>query len=268
MTGCGNQSARAPNPTAFEWPRQFAYRIDYVSEAQKDLKPLARFSSTRTLHLTLRDAQYVVESDSIIKTSQLVGHEPTVGDYVPEDTLAFYARIGKHGEISGVSLACDPAVPACGEALPSTIMIEMRSVIPRLSEWEAPKGGTWIDTLPFDDASRSRGVRGTVITTYTGRGDTIIGGRNYWLISWSALRQAYRRDAGASPTLGAETPIQQTGITLVDKRALLPVLSTWAGAITAPPAMKAMGATGAGFRGRAYLTGSPFDSLYNGPVHP
>ena len=53
----------------------------------------------------------------------------------------------------------------------------------------------------------------------------------------------------------------------MDKSVLLPVLSTWAGAITAPPQMKAMGATGAGYRGRAYLAGSPFDSLYNGTGH-
>ena len=30
--GCGNDSARAPNPTSYRWPDEFAYRLDYVSD--------------------------------------------------------------------------------------------------------------------------------------------------------------------------------------------------------------------------------------------
>ena len=262
-SGCKNEAARAPNPTVLEWPDQFAYRIDYISEAQKDLQPVARYTVTKTLHLTVHESQYIGEYDSVIKVTQLANRPPMVGAYQPEDTIAFYAKLGRHGELSSVALGCDPAVPQCADALPSTAVIELRSIIPRLSEWEAPKGGTWVDTTAFDDASRARGIRGDIITSYAGHGDTTIAGRTYWLISWRSVQQAFSRGGGASPTLGAQTPLEQTGITLVDKRVLLPVLSTWAGAIAAPADVRAMGATGAGFRGRAYIVGSPFDSLYN-----
>jgi hypothetical protein len=263
LAGCGNQTARAPNPTVFDWPDSFTYRIDDISEAQRDLKPVARYSSTRLLRLAVRESQYVGEYDSVTKTVQLAGQPPREGAYLPEDTLSFYARIGRHGEISDVALGCDPAVPECAEGLPSTILVQLRRVIPRLSEWEAPRGGSWVDTSSFDDAARAHGIRGSVITSYTGHGDTTIGGRTYWMIGWHSVQQSYHKGAGGTVSLGAEAPIELAGITLVDKRILRPMLSTWAGAIAAPPEVRALGATGAGFRGRAYLVGSPFDSLYN-----
>jgi hypothetical protein len=49
---------------------------------------------------------------------------------------------------------------------------------------------------------------------------------------------------------------------------MIPAYSTWAGAVAAPASMRALGATGSGFRGRAYLAGSVFDSLYSRELGP
>ena len=254
-----NQAERAPNPTAYHWPERLAYRVDYVSEAQRNRVPILKYTETKTTRLMVRNGLYLGAQDSVLKTSQRPGEQPRLVTYSPEDTLAFYVTLGAHGELTDVTLGCDPAVPACAAALPSSVTLELRRIIPRLPIWEAPAGGGWVDTLQFDDASRPGGTRGTVITSYTGRRDTILGGQPYWVVGWRSVRSAWRRDAGAAG-FAAEPPVQEDGITLVDKRLLLPVLSTWVGAVAAPPEMQAMGATASGFRGRAYLSGSPFDS--------
>ncbi len=265
--GCGNRTAQAPNAVAFAWPDHFAYRLDYVSEAQRDRQPIVRYVETRTARFVIRDGQYLVGFDSVLKTNQRPGEPLTKVPDLPEDTLAFYAKIGRHGELTDVAPGCDPALPECRRALPSVVLMELRRVIPRLPLWEAPRGGHWVDTLNFDDASRPRGTRGSVVTSYGGRGDTIIGGRSYWLIGWRSVRHSWRGD-DTGPTLGAEPPVEEAGMTFVDKQLLLPVFSTWGGAVPAPPEARVLGATGTGFRGRAYLAGTIFDSLYSRQLEP
>ena len=264
LSGC-NQAERAPNPNAYDWPEQIAYRVDYVSEAQHDGTPILKYAETKTTRLLRRDGGYLGAQDSVLKTSERPGEALVLVPYTPEDTLAFYVKLGAHGELTDISLGCDPAVPACAEALPSSVALELRRIIPRLPIWEAPQGGGWVDTLAFDDASRPGGTRGMVITAYTGRRDTVIGGQAYWVVGWRSVRNAFRRGAGAAG-LAAESPVREDGVTLVDKRRLVPVLSVWAGAIAAPPQLQRLGATASGFRGRAYLGGSPFDSSLAGPV--
>jgi hypothetical protein len=269
LTGaCGNKTSRAPNPTAYNWPDTIAYRVDFVSETQRNREPMMRFAESRTIHLWNRGGQYIGVFDSVFKTTQRPQQPLVLAPYLPEDTLSFFVKLNPHGQITGVSLACDPAVAACAGALPSTVLLELRRIIPRLPEWEAPSGGEWVDTLPFDDASRPRGTRGSVITAYTGRRDTVINGRPYWLIGWHAARQSFQGGAGASPSLGALPAVREDGITLVDKQSLMPALSTWAGAVPATPDLRALGATGTGFRGRAYLKGSTFDSLFSREIGP
>jgi len=254
-----DRAQRAPNPTAYAWPNSIAWHVDYVSEAQRDRTPILKYAETKTTRLMLRDGSYVGAQDSVLKTSQRPGEPLVLVPYTPEDTLAFYVSLGAHGELSGISLGCDPALPACAEALPSSVALELRRIIPRLPIWEAPQGGGWVDTLSFDDASRPGGSRGAVITSYTGRRDTVIAGEAYWVVGWRSVRNAFRRGAGATGFV-MDDPVSEEGVTLVDKRRLLPVVSTWAGAVAAPPAMRALGATASGFRGRAFLGGSPFDS--------
>lgn len=260
---CSGQAARAPTPTVYHWPEQLAWRVDYVSEAQRDRVPILKYAESKTTRLARREGQYLGEQDSVLKTSQRPGGPLLLVTYTPEDTLAFTVRLGTHGELTDMRLGCDPALPECAVALPSAVTMELRRIIPRLPVWEAPSGGGWQDTLTFDDAARPGGTRGTVISRYTGRRDTVIYGREYWMIGWRSLRQSYRQGAGAAGIV-AETPVQEDGITLVDKRLLVPVFAIWAGAVAAPPELRAIGATASGFRGRAYLAGSPFDSAYAG----
>ncbi|MEO8104686.1 MAG: hypothetical protein ABI790_19395, partial [Betaproteobacteria bacterium] len=193
-----NRGERAPNPTAYHWPERIDWHVEYVSEAQRDRVPLLKYAESKTTRLALRDGQYLGAQDSVLKTSQRPGEPLLLVPYTPEDTLAFYVKLGAHGELTGISLGCDPAVVACASALPSTVALELRRIIPRLPLWEAPQGGGWVDTLNFDDASRPSGTRGSVITSYTGRRDTVIGGVAYWVVGWHSLRTAYRAGAGAA----------------------------------------------------------------------
>lgn len=256
-SACGNDSARAPNPTSYRWPDEFAYRFDYVSDAQQRGQTVQHYAETRTTRFRIRDAQYFGVSDSVLKTSQRPGEPLRVIAYEPEDTLGFYVSIGRRGEITQVQLACDPALPACAGALPSGVALQLRRIIPRLPIWEAPRGSSWEDTLEFDDTSRPGGTRGAMLTRYRGRGDTLIAGRQYWVIGWSSVRTATR------PGEGAKGPIREDGMSLVEKDRLLPVFSVWAAVVVAPPELRARGATGIGYRGRVYLAGSVFDSLYS-----
>jgi hypothetical protein len=255
--GCGNESARAPNPTSYRWPDEFAYRLDYVSDEQQRGQTVQHYAETRTTHFRIRDAQYFGASDSVMKTSQRPGEPLRVIGYEPEDTLGFYVSIGRRGEITRLQLACDPVLPACAGALPSGVTLQLRRLIPRLPIWEAPRGSSWEDTLEFDDTSRPGGTRGAMLTRYTGRGDTLIAGREYWIIGWRSARTATR------PGERVPMPTREDGISLVEKDRLLPVFATWAGVVAAPPELRAVGATSTGYRGRAYLAGSVFDSLYS-----
>ncbi len=256
-SGCGNEQARAPNPTSFRWPDAFAYRFDYVSDAQQRGRPVEHYAETRTTHFQIRDAQYFAVSDSVLKTSQRPGEPLRLIAYEVEDTIGFYVSIGRRGEITRLQLGCDPALPACAGALPSGALLQLRRFIPRLPLWEAPRGSSWEDTLEFDDTSRPGGTRGAMLTRYTGRGDTVISGREYWIIAWRSVRAATR------PSERAPASTREDGMTLVEKARLMPVFAVWAAAVVAPPALRAIGATGTGYRGRAYLAGSVFDSLYS-----
>ncbi len=262
LAGCGDRAAQAPNPIRYDWPERFAYRVDYVSEAQRDTRPLLRYTEQKLIRFVQRDDRYVIVQDSVLKTSR----EPEGLRLVPyalEDTLAYYAKLGRQGEVTEVVPGCDPAVAACAAALRSLMPLELRRIIPRLPLWSPPRGATWDDTLSFDDAARPEGTRGTVVTRYDAARDTVIGGEAYWLVPWQSVRQAFRRPA-PTEVLAAEPPVNETGVTFVEKRRLLPVFSTWVGTALATPAMRRLGATATGYRGRAYLAGSPFDSLHAG----
>ena len=258
VAGCGNKAAQSPNPTTYSWPERFAYHVDYVSEVQRDRIPLLHYAESKTTRFALRDAQYLGAQDSVLKTSQRPGGRLALVPYSPEDTLGFYVSIGRYGEITHVQLGCDPALAACGAALPSNVVMELRRIIPRLPVWPAPRGASWEDTLEFNETSHPGGKQSGMITRYTGRADTVISGRAYWVISWHSVRQALRP---GSTDVAAEVPTQEDGVTYVEKGRLMPVFSAWSGAVTAPPELREVGATGTGYRGRAYLAGSVFDSL-------
>lgn len=260
LAGCADQAARAPNPTAYRWPERFAYRVQYVSETRRDREPLVRYDETKTMRFEVRDDGYLVWHDSVLKTSEQPGRPPARVPYVPEDTLQFTLRLGRQGELGQPRVGCDPAVPECKDALPSSLPLELRRIVPRLPVWEAPKGATWEDTLSYDDLPRPRGSRGYVVTSYSLVGDTTVGDGAYWVVGWRSLRRSYRGSGGRA-VIAVETPVGEQGATFVDKRRLIPVYAIWAGAVPAPPALRALGATATGFRGRAALVGTVFDSL-------
>ncbi len=266
LCGCGNRTAQAPTPTGYAWPEQFGYRVDYVSEAQRDAQALLHYAETKTIRFHLRDDRYLILQDSVLKTSDEPGG-PRLVAYALEDTLAFYAKLGRHGELSAVTPGCDPGVAACAAVLRSVMPLELRRIIPRLPLWEAPRGVGWEDTLAFDDAARPDGTRGTVVTRYEPTRDTVISGEAYWMVQWQSVRLAFRRPR-PTEVLAAEPPAHETGVTFVEKRRLLPAFSAWAGTAMATPALRALGATATGYRGRAYLAGSVFDSLYSRQVAP
>lgn len=263
LVACGDTTARAPSPTGYEWPDSFAYRIEYVSDVQGNGRTLLRVVESKRLNLSVRDQQYLAWHDSVLRTSHIPGGQLGVLPRSPEDTLAYYLRLGRYGEVTDVQLGCDPAVPQCADALPSLIRLESRRILPRLSVWEVPRGGRWVDTLAWDDAPRPRGQRGTLVTTYTAARDTTIAGLSYWMVGWTSVRQAVPRADSRGPAgVPAEPPVRESGVTLVDKVRLLPVYSMWAGAVRAPEQFRALGVTVEDVRGRAYLVGTRFDSVF------
>ncbi len=256
---CGNKSARAPNPTGYDWPDSLAYRIEYAAESQRDTQVLGRYDEDKILRLRVRDDRYLTWHDSLVKASTTPGSPPRNERLWPEDTLHYYVSLGRLGEISGSEPGCDPAIPACHEALPSALPLELRRIIPRLPVWWPPKGFEWEDTLAFDDLPRSRGSRGSVITSYRASRDTVLAGRGYWIVVWTSMKRAYRNAPGGGVI--ADPAVEEHGSVYVDKQLLLPAYAGWFGAVAAPPELQGMGVTGAGFRGRAFLVGSAFDSL-------
>ncbi len=157
-----------------------------------------------------------------------------------------------------MQLACDPAEAVCGRALPSAVRLELRRLVPSLPALPVPRGSSWTDTLRFDDGARSGGARGTVVTTYTAGRDTTIGDAAHWIIGWRSVRRAFR--VGPEGGIAEEPPVQEEGVTFVEKLRHLPVFAAWAGAAVAPPDLRALGATATGYRGRAYLVPGVFDS--------
>ncbi len=262
LAACGNETAIAPSPTTYKWPARFAYKLDYVSDAQANGRLILHYAESKVARFAIReDESYLVQHDSVIKTSNQPGGPLERVTYAPEDTLAWFLKLGPLGELTDVQLGCDPEVPQCQAALPSSLPLELRRVIPRLSEWPVPRGSDWVDTLRYSDAGRPGGTRGLVITTYRVHGDTTIGRSAYWMIAWRAVHRTWVPTAAA--TIMEQPEFTEEGVTFVDKAKLMPVYSTWAGTALAGPAMRVAGATASGFRGRAYLAGSSFDSTFS-----
>lgn len=257
LGGCTNESARAPNPTGYDWPDAFSYRVEYVAETVRDTETLSRYDETKLLRFVVRDDRYLVWNDSLSKINSSAGAAPQGGRAYPEDTLRHFMRLTRLGEFDDVEPECDPAVAACGDALPSALPLELRRVIPRLPVWWPPKGHPWVDTLRFDDLPRPDGARGALITTYRDLRDTVLAGRSYWLVTWRSVELASRPSGGE---MVADPAVEEHGSVLVDKQKLVPVLASWYGAVAVRPALRAVGASATAVRGRAWLVGSAFDS--------
>ncbi|MGD0991226.1 MAG: hypothetical protein ABR998_01975 [Gemmatimonadales bacterium] len=260
VTACGNETARAPNPTAYAWPDSFAYRIALEARAKKDTEIIARHEETKELRFVARDdGTFAVWRDSVRRTEAWRGAAPSETALWPEDTLHYFVRLSRWGEFLSIEPGCDPAVTACREVPPSALPRELRQLIPRLPVWWPPKGSQWEDTLAFDDRPRPRGVRGTSVTVYRAARDTAVGDRAYWIVTWHAVQRAARSAAGGA--IVAEPVVEENGRVLVDKQLLIPALSEWWGATLPPPELRALGATRMAIRGRAVLVGSGLDTL-------
>ncbi len=258
VAGCGNKSARAPNPPHYAWPDSFVYRVQYVEEMQSATAVMSRLDERAALRFAVRNDRYLVWNDSVTKTTLEGGRPAAAARLNPEDTLHYLVRLGRLGEFFDVEPDCDPTVGACAAAFPSALPLELRRIIPRLPVWWAPRGYAWADTLAFDDLPRPGAARGAVLTIYRVLGDTTFGGRRFWVIGWTSARQAWR------PVDGSMVPdpvTREYGHVLVDKTRLLPAYAQWYGALPAPPSLRPLGVTGTGYRGRAWLAGSFFDSL-------
>lgn len=265
LAGCGDGAARSPSPTVYTWPERISWRMETVSELQRNRQMVQRFEVHKILRLGVRDRQYILGYDSVLRLTILPDGQGGVAPFMPEDTLGFYLDLDDRGFITELSPGCDPALPACAEVLPSSVAMELRRVIPRIPLWEVPRGSTWTDTLTFDDARRTGGARGTFVTTYGPVRDTTIGSVAYWMVPWRDERRAYRIPA-LGQGIAPEQPVQESGLTLIDKARLLPVFSTWSGAVAAPAQLRAAGIDASGFHARAYLVNSPFDSAFAGPA--
>lgn len=261
LLGCGDRSAQSPTPMFYDWPDSLNYRMEHVLELQREARPVQRFESYKVLKLTVREDHYVLVYDSVVKTVLVPGAPPQLAPYVPEDTLAFYVWLGRRGDLGRVVAGCDPVLPECAAALPSGVAMEVRRLVPGLPIWPVPPGGTWVDTLRFDDASRPAGTRGTFVTTYGPVRDTSMGGVAYWMVPWQSVKQAFRRPRDGAGFL-PERPSEDQGLTLIDRRRLLPVFATWVGAIAAPRELRSIGIEASAFRSRIYLVDSPFDSAF------
>jgi len=255
--GCGNESARAPNPPRYAWPDSFAYRLEYAEATQSAAGVVSRLQETGVLRFAVRNDRYLVWSDSLSKVRmQAAG---AVGEALnPEDTLHYLVRLGRLGEFDDVVPDCDPTVGACAAAFPSALPMELRRIIPRLPVWWPPEGHVWADTLVFNDLPRPGAARGAVLTEYRVTGDTTLAGRRYWIVGWHSMRQAWRPSGG---TMLPDPITHEYGDVLVDQKRLMPVYAQWYGAVPAPASLRSMGVTGTGYRGRAWLAGSGLDSL-------
>jgi hypothetical protein len=264
LIACRSEVRTEPTPTTYVWPDTFALVVEYVSETRTDSLVVARYEEKKVVRFAARDEQFLVWHDSVIKENLVPGRAPAVEPYVAEDTLHYYVTLDRRGQVTNSEPGCDPGVPACRDALPSALPLELRRLIPRLPVWAAPRGQTWEDTIVFDDTPRPRGSRGSVVTSYRVSGDTIISGNPMWVVVWRAMRRTFAAVGGVGGIAG-NVPVEETGLVYIDKERQLPVFATWAGGVVAPPEMRAMGIRGTGFRGRAYLAGSIVERLLSAP---
>lgn len=256
---CSREAADAPSPPRYRWPERFVYRVEFVSSTQQGGRELMRYQESRALHFDVReDESYLVYPDSTIRESSDMGGPFGLLEPGAFDTLAWYLRLGPLGEIREAEIACDPAADPCRRVMPSTLPLQLRRVVPRLSEWPVPRGSSWTDTLEFNDTGRPGGTRGILVTAYRAARDTVLGGRSYWAVTWHSLLRSYLPAAGAA--IAEQRPVEEDGVTLVDKALLLPAFSAWAGTTVFGAGDSAGARLAAGFRGRAYLAGSPFDA--------
>jgi hypothetical protein len=252
LAACGNKTARAPNPTTYDWPDSLTYHVELAAESPRRDAPI-RIERKR-LSFVVRNDRYLVWNDSLARAG-------TPGDSTaarqrswPEDTLHYYVRLSRLGEFDEVQADCDPVVAECRAALPSALPLEMRRIIPRLPVWWPPKGHEWVDTLAFDDLPRERGSRGSMITRYRSARDTVVGGLGYWKVTWISERRAVRElPSGA---VIAVAPVVERGTAYVDKVRLIPACAVWSGT-TEPAALPLIDESGGtALRGRAYVDGS------------
>lgn len=258
LDGCENGTARAPNPTRYAWPDSFAYRVQYAAETQRGREVVSRFDEDKVLRLAIRNDQYLVWNDSLSRVTEAPGSPARAQPALPEDTLRFFVKLGRRGQFESVAPECDPTVGACRSALPSAVPLELRHIIPELAVWWPPRGHDWTDTLRFDDLPRPGGARGSVVIVYRVPGDTVLGGRRYWIVVWRSVERAWRPEGGR---MVPDPVLEERGSVLVDQGRLLPAYAEWYGAVPATPPLRAAGVTGTGFRGRAWLVGTQFDSL-------
>ena len=257
LAACANQSARAPNPTGYDWPDAFAYRIEIVAETAPDAAGVIAHEETKLLHFAVRNDRYLAWNDGVanVRSDSGAGMQP--GRVDAADTLHWYVRLTRLGEFNDVEPDCDPSVATCHDVHPSTLPLELRRVVPRLPVWWPPKGHPWADTLRFDDLPRPSGTRGSLITTYRDRRDTVLDGRAYWVVDWTSETRAERRAGGA---MVADPAARESGEVLVDKQRLVPVLALWHGVPAPSRSPQAGGVAATAFRGRARLVGSALDS--------
>jgi hypothetical protein len=261
---CRDEAKVAPSPTAYAWPDSFAFKMEYVSESRANGALVLRYEERKELTFAVRDDRYLVWHDSVIKENLAPNRPPAVVPYVPEDTLHYYLTLGRRGEVLASEPGCDPALAVCREALPSALPFELLRLVPHLPVWSPPRGSQWQDTLAFDDTPRPRGARGSVVTTYRVAGDTVIAGTPLWKVVWHSVRRAYAVAPGFVG-IAVDVPVEEDGFVYIDKKLQLPVFAMWAGGVAAPPALRAMGVTATGFRGRAYLAGSIVERLLAPP---
>ena len=264
LGACHGEVSRELTPTTYVWPDSFAFLVEYVAETRTDSVVVARYEEKKIVQFAVRDERFLVWHDSVVKENLVPGRPPEIEPYVAEDTLHYYASLSRSGEVTLSEPGCDPDVPACRDALPSALPLELRRLIPHLPVWAAPRGATWEDTIVFDDTPRPRGSRGFVVTSYRVSGDTIISGDPMWIVVWRAVRRTFA-GVGGFVGLAANVPVEETGLVYIDKDRRIPVFATWAGGVAAPPGMSAMGIRGTGFRGRAYLAGSIVERLLSAP---
>jgi hypothetical protein len=257
LGGCGNETARAPNPPAYDWPDALKYRVEYEVRTERDTQTIAEHEESGELRFAVRDDRFVVWHDSMRRTGMLHGGRPSIEPLRTEDTLRYFLRLSRWGEFLEIEPGCDPAATACHEALPSALPLELRHFIPRLPVWWPPKGHEWEDTLAFDDLPRPRGSRGSVTAVYRAARDTTMKGRAYWIVTWHSVLRTVRSAAGG--VIIAAPSTEESGTVYVDKGRLVPAFAEWRGTAPPPPELRSLGATRMEVRGRVVLVAGGFD---------
>ncbi len=264
LAACRDESRIAPAPTSYAWPDSFAFKMEYVAETRTDSAVVVRYEERKELRFLVRDDQFLVWHDSVLKESLLPGGRGEVEPYAIEDTLPYYLSLDRRGRVSRSEPGCDPALPLCRRAMPSALPLELARLIPRLPVWPAPRGSVWADTLSFDDTRRPGGQRGAVVTQYRVAADTVVAGVALWKVGWHSERRSYTPAPGGL-ALVAGAPVGEDGYVFIDKEREVPVFAMWAGAAAAPADLAALGVRVTAFRGRAYLAGSVVERLLGPP---